>query len=83
MIRLGKVPRIKFIRTNKNLSDLLTKFKTFNQEFSDVFRRGLLDQEVSRVEIRLVPREHGDELRIFSYGVEEKSEPEKDPWSIT
>ena len=75
--------KIQFVETTRNLSDVLTKMKAFNLEFSDVFRRGLLVRESSRVEIRLVPRMTGDELRIFRHGVEEKQDVVKDPESIT
>ena len=56
LLRTKKVSRIKFIETTRNLSDILTKWKSFLQEFSVVFRRGILDQMPSRVEIRLIPR---------------------------
>ena len=83
MMRRREVTRIKFVQTNKNLSDLLTKWKTFSQEFSDVFRRGILEQHSSRVEIRLIPRQTGDKLRIFKHGELEREEAQKDVTSIS
>ena len=84
MLRDKDVTLIRFLSTTRNLSDILTKLKSFNIEFSDVFRQGFWEREAScRVEIRLVPRMTGDELRIFRYGVEEKEERVKDPESIT
>ena len=82
MLRLRQITRIKYIRSNKNLSDILTKFKCFNQEFSEIFWHERLVQEASAVEVRLVPRMTGDEIRIFKYGKEENEEA-KDPSSIT
>ena len=82
MMRMKEVFWIRFVQTNRNLSDILTKWKAFSQEFSDVFRRGLLDRESSRVEIRLIPIMTGDELRIFKHGVEEKADVYVDPFSI-
>ena len=84
MIRTKEVEKIRYLETTRNLSDLLTKLKTFNVEFSDVFRQGFWERtENSKVEIRLIPRMTGNELRIFRYGVEEEAEQKKDPESIT
>ena len=84
MLRDKDVKIIRYLNTTRNLSDILTKMKSFSMEFSEVFRRGFLEREKnSRVEIRLIPRMTGDELRIFRHGVEEKAEMVKDPESIT
>ena len=73
---------IKYVRTNRNLSDILTKYKAFNQDFSDVFWHGYLDEESSPVEIRLVPIQTGDELRIFCHSQQEESQIIEDSQTI-
>ena len=54
-----------YVNTKDNVADLLTKYKTEMPDFKDIFINGNFTKGRKDVEVKLVKREQGDEIRIF------------------
>ena len=67
-LRHGEVKAMTYVNTKDNLADIFTKWKQFNQEFSDVFRRGVFIKKKNFLEVKIVRRQTGDEIRVFENG---------------
>ena len=54
-----------YVNTKDNVADLLTKYKTETQDFNEIFVNGNYTKGKKYIEVKLVKREQGDEIRLF------------------